>query len=98
MWLKCACFVFVVAIMLCAATVGMAEEKQQTGIIVAAFGSTVPEAVSSIEKFASSLEQDFADSKIITAFISSQILYDIDDREPEIPSLARAVEIGRAHV
>ncbi|MDL2285237.1 sirohydrochlorin cobaltochelatase [Desulfovibrio sp. OttesenSCG-928-F07] len=64
--------------------------KEKKGIIVAAFGSSVPEAIESIQKFAVSLAADYPESRIVVAFNSAQILNYLD-YEPKIPSVTHAI-------
>ena len=68
-----------------------AQAAQKNAIVLAAFGSSEPEAVQSIKKFAENLRAEHEDLKIVTAFTSRQLVESLKDTGNEIPSFTSAV-------
>ncbi len=73
------------------ASFAQAAQTYKNAIVVAAVGSSQPEAIESIEKFAKTLQTDYPDSKIVMAFTSGQLLKSVQGREPAVSSLQGAV-------
>ncbi|MDR2050576.1 MAG: sirohydrochlorin cobaltochelatase [Deltaproteobacteria bacterium] len=76
-----------------AANAGEKEEGhgKTEGIVLAAFGSLVPDTLQSMEKFALGLTQDYPESEVVIAFSSSGILKLLRGRDPGIPSVGDAL-------
>lgn len=64
---------------------------ERSALVLAAFGSSRPEAVKSIESFAESLRRERPDLKIVRAFTSPEIVEKLRDGEFETPDAAEAI-------
>lgn len=64
---------------------------ERSALVLAAFGSSRPEAVKSVESFAESLRLERPDLKIVRAFTSPEIVEKLRDGEFETPDAAEAI-------
>lgn len=76
--------VFCLSMLFCSSS--FADDKK--ALVLAAFGSSDPEAVKSIEAFADNLRKERPDLKVIKAFTSREIVEKLKDSSLETPSVS----------